>query len=297
MQTLIKKCLVLFIALCLASCAGMGNRQGTTCDLKFIRSFTKTKIGTGVGTAIGAGAGAAIGGNKHRLEGVLIGAAVGALLGAGVGYLLDAQDECDLQAKTIEALNTVPRNQTLYWQSKRSNASAEITVISESEELRQVPVTLKSANGPLVASTRLDIRSGPDDTYDVIKNLKSGSEVSALGVTESGWYKVEKDGIKGYAKQYDLRQESSIDIDRKHHKQRQKKTDRKKNTHIANKETGQTGTASMEDRIIQPNQATEKIMVNTKVKCKTVIIRSKKNGQIEESTGKSCPNQDGSWGA
>jgi len=297
-KKLINKCLALFISLCLASCASMGKRQGASCDLKLIRSFTKTQIGTGVGTAIGAGAGAAIGGDKHRLEGALIGAAVGALLGAGVGYILDAREECDLQAKMIETLNTAHINQPVHWQSNRSNASAEMTVISESEETRQVSIPFEPASGLLVASTSLHVRSGPDITYDILKTLKPHSKVTVLGITENGWYRIEKNGVVGYAKKDHLRSEESTVTTYKspevHQIRPDKTTSRKRNTSTVNKDSGQAILTSTEDKVIQKNKTSEELKLNMKVICKTVRIRTSKG---EELTGKSCQTPDGSWGA
>lgn len=65
-----------------------------------------------------------------------------------------------------------------------------------SENSQGIDVTEYHATA--TTTSTLNVRSGPSKDYDVIELLDSGTAVSIIGKTESGWYQVQLDNKTGF---------------------------------------------------------------------------------------------------
>ena len=265
-------CVLATVSLMVIGCADSSLSSGAD-------GAKKEKTGTAVGAVLGGAAGAAV--SKNKGTGVVVGALLGALIGNRIGAKLDERDQLALAAKIQEAASQAQIGEKVTWNSDHSGASAEITPISETNREKAVAVTLNEARGSRYASSSLNIRSGPGLSYAVVETLPSGTKVSLHGVTEEGWYRINRAGKDiGYVFGQYLAERP-----------------------VAVSAAGQAEPQSKSNpRPIENTQASskgksEEITVMANVKCRDVRIQRKVDGKLTETTATTCQSPDGSWGA
>lgn len=268
----------------------------TSCATKDTK---KAHVGAATGAVIGGAVGAAIG-KKNRLLGALIGIAIGAGAGYLIGRELDKKDQAALKEKVEEVAEKGRTDEPVSWESDHSGASAKITPleepktvevtknISKAPEVMVSSLPLKMATGSRVATTDVNIRFGPSTKYAVKDVLRRRQEVAVVGVTEDGWYLIEREGRAiGYVSGRYLKKpgETRASIAR-------------------------NVPAPIETRPKQPRQSDEReqsqakqteeeeVRVTIVGTCRPVRVRVKNaDGKIEEQTVNTCKGPDGSWGA
>ena len=232
-----------------------------------LESGSKEDLGTAIGAALGAVI-AAASEDDDKGKAALIGGALGALLGNRIGHHLDEQDRKELEATTRHVLESTQVGQTTTWTSSRTKASAELTPIREVSKPQEFKTEMHSASGLIYTSTHLNLRTGPGTAFRSKEVLPPNSRLELKGITENGWYKVSKhSGEEGYvAAKY--ASESQVAVAR----------------------TSNEGRAGS-------GVTTYEISAKPVVTCKTVLVRTKIDGQVVEDTVETCQDANGSWGA
>ena len=288
MKNLTKKCISLLLSLFLVGCTTTG-------------SLNKEKIGTVIGAAGGAMAGYLLGGKKHRTRGAIIGALAGGFIGNRIGNALDERDRQALQAKIEETLETAKVGETKKWESNHTNASGTVKVTKETTEFKKVTLKkvpnvviaplppLNVASGDRRVSTALNVRKGPNTSYDIVKTLPKNAEVSLKGVTNNNWYLISKNEVViGYVsgkylkeiKEPAPQEQARVSI----------------NTPPNELSEVHHPTPQEEARVLINTPPIEDTAI-VKVKCRTVKVRVKVDREIKEDTVKTCQDPNGSWGA
>ncbi len=177
------------------------------------------------GALIGGAAGALLGNKlsgKNKTLGTLLGAAAGAAAGGYIGCRMQSTDAALAEQATKRALET---GVAQTWSNSHTGNSGRITVVSSSygppidgRDLRlaqgvQSLPSYDAAGGGYVASSAVNLRSGPSTRGAVVGKLAPGERFDALGVAPTnGWVLVGRNGYGvGYAAATLVRPEGRLD--------------------------------------------------------------------------------------
>ena len=252
------------------------------CGCESIGGYNKEQIGTAAGVVSGAILGAALSSDKDRGKGMIIGGAIGAIAGNRIGHHLDERDKQAFAAKTQEVLETAEVGETVTWESDHTDASATITTLSKRTKTDEIVVSPEVSRRYRYVSVNLNVRQGAGANYPVVTSLPVNTLVLIEEDMRNGWYRVSRGGSSiGYVSAEYLvlsRVENPID------------------STVASESPARAPTTGEEAAALKVSHSTEHTVIS-QTECKTVMIRTKVDGNIEENEVETCQGQDGSWGA
>jgi len=232
-----------------------------------LESGNKEDLGTALGAAIGAVIAAAAE-DDDKVRAAVIGGVLGALIGNRIGHYLDEKDRKELADVTTKVLDENRVGESTIWNSSQSSASAELTLLAEETKEMQFKTGMQAAAGIAYTSTHLNFRAGPGTAFRSKQVLSPNTRLELRGITENGWYKVStSSGEEGYVFAKYL-SESRVAI-------------------MNTREESRAGKAA----------TNYEIRAKLDVKCKTVLVRTRVDGQVFEDTAETCQDENGSWGA
>lgn len=276
MKRLSKILIVLIVSISLAACSN------------------KAQTGAAIVAAVGTGIGIVFGHGKNKEAIAALSALIGGMIGYGIGASLDQRDQQALKEKTKEAIRHARVNEKVKWKSDHSKATAEIKTISEKITTKKtiVPVYIQKAKGQGVTTVRLNVRSGPKTSFNVVRTLAQGQEVAIVGIAENGWYKIRVgNSLSGFVNSKYLRKKSEktasvvpkSTVEPTEQAAKSIKKERKNN---------------VEPIVVSRNKHREEISAVIKTKCRTVVVRIKDEyGSIKQDQFETCQDESGSWGA
>ncbi|HMS20380.1 SH3 domain-containing protein [uncultured Sphingorhabdus sp.] len=164
---------------------------------------SKQKIGAAVGGVVGGIAGNRVIKGK-RVLGTIVGGAAGAALGSWIGCKLQIGD----QRKAQKALEQAAANgQSQQWNNSETGAYGSATVVAGStlNGLRFPPNVMPYSqydgrSGIFVSNGRVNLRSLPTTSSDIVGTLHAGEQVEVVaGTLNAPWLLVAQNGVaRGY---------------------------------------------------------------------------------------------------
>ena len=175
---------------------------------------SKQKIGAAAGAVVGGVAGNRVIKGK-RVLGTVIGAAAGAALGSWIGCKLQISDQRKAQ-KALEQAAAENKNQQ--WSSTDTGANGSATLLAGGGigglrfPQNVMPHSQYDARSGIFApSGRVNLRSLPSTTSEIVGNLNPGENVEVVaGAANSPWLLIAQNGVaRGYASAPLLSQKSA----------------------------------------------------------------------------------------
>lgn len=257
-------------SLCIVSLSAMlagCNADGT---------INKQMVGSIAGGAAGAVLGSQFGEGSGKVAATAAGTLIGAALGGYFGGLLDDAERKQMEQAVNQSLDS---GRPVNWSSPsgaqgsvRTRPAASFVADQEvevSEQVDVVPPLESSINLKYVATTNVNMRSGPGTHYGKLDMLQAGRPVQVKGkVQGKPWYLVEVGNVGvGYIHSQYLKPWSA-----------------------ATKRT-----APVQAKTAPASVKTKTVSTPVSMTCTTVDANASKNGQSLSKTTEYCKAADGSW--
>jgi len=196
------------IAVTASGCNMANVKQGATSTWNKTTEFVKENS-TVVGAVAGAVIGYAVSGKNDRGLGILAGAMIGGLIGDQLGKYLNEKERQELEAYSLNQLNTSSSVGSTQWASQsgakatvQTGPSAYRKKAVEVVSLKAVEITpnLKLVGETYQSGVSLNVRTSPRvASYNKVGGLRPGAEFTAVGLTDNNWMLIAQNGISvGY---------------------------------------------------------------------------------------------------
>ena len=164
-------------------------------------SENRVIVGAGLGMVVGY----AVSGRSDSKLGILVGDIVGGVIANQLGKWLDAKEQADLEAYSLQQMNNSNSGYSV-WKSPESSAQAVVkTTQSERKvqkldmvKLKQVEVApdLTLIGEKYVAKQSVNVRYTPGvKSNNKVGGIRQGGEFTAVGKTTNNWILVAQSGV------------------------------------------------------------------------------------------------------